>query len=708
MEFVGFQRELPPGIWIILWVVFIGITLWSYYKTKELNWNQKIFLGLLRVSALTLLLILLLNPIFFTRSTENRSSQFLVLLDKSESTSLLKGSYNGLNSYNEILDILYKPPVDVEFESYGFGSVLKPHSVTDSLVTRDADTRILDAIEQVASLDQQKDGVILVSDGIITDRNDPSFEVQGLNMPFYVIGLGDTSNVRDISISEVQRNSIGYYESTHSLEILIQANGFENQSTNLVVFNDSEEQINKIPITFSSSLQSLIVPVSLDLNDLGLQKYTIRVEALSGEWTTINNEISTTINVIDNTVEILHIASQIHPDVGMIRRLIATNPQLKLSTWTLNANGEILEELDVAPLISPDIIIWHGVLSTNVNNNDYIRPFLTDEIPSLYLHIPSPETSSNNPLLNSDIIPDNWLFTSIGNVQIQHQYENSNNPIVNNLTTLSGTNPSLTALLNSDIDYARPVINARYIGNGSVIPVLYAEENNTIRKAYISAWNWFLFSQSIREEERAYVDQLFTNLLFWLANDPNNDLFEITTSRNSYSIFDEVHFDASLRNEQSQPDNDASVEVLIYTNDDSNSNPINNIQLIPEGQGQYSGSLDLALEGTYRYQAIVRKNGAEIVRKDGEFVIQDSNKEFIETTQNTALLKTIATNSEGTYFDFSKMDTFWADLSEQGKLEGKTLEKESYWYPVQHIFWFILVLVFLGFEWFFRKWWNLV
>lgn len=708
MEFVGFQRELTPGIWIILWVVFVGITLWSYYKTNELNWNQKIFLSLLRFSAITLLLILLLNPIFFTRSAEYRSSQFLVLLDKSESTSLLKGSYNGLNSYRDVLDNLYDPPVDVEFESYGFGSVLRSHAITDSLITRDADTRILDAIEQVASLDQEKDGIILVSDGIITDRNDPIFEVQGLNMPFYVIGLGDTSKVRDISISEVQRNSIGYYESTHSLEILIQANGFENQSTNLVVLNDSGDQIDKIPITFSSPLQSLIIPISLNLNNLGLQKYTIRIEALGGEWTTINNEMSTTINVIDNTIEILHIASLIHPDVGMIRRLIATNPQMKLSTWTLDTKGEILEELADAPLTSPDIIIWHGVLSTNVYNNEYIRPLLNDAIPSLYLHIPSPITTSNNPLSNSGKIPDNWLFTSVGNVQIQQDYETSNNPIVDNMTTLSGTNPSLTALLNSDIDYARPIINARYIGDGSVMPVLYTEENNDHRKAYIAAWNWFLFSQSIRDEERTFVDQLFTNLLFWLSNDPSNDLFEITTSRTSYSIFDEVHFDASLRNEQSQPDNDASVEVLIYSNDDSNSNPINNIQLVPEGQGQYSASLDLAFEGTYKYQAIVRKNGAEIDRKDGEFVIQDSNKEFIETAQNTTLLTTIASNSGGEFFDFSKMDTFWANLSEQGKLEGKTLEKESYWYPVQHIFWFILVLIFLGFEWFFRKWWNLV
>lgn len=709
MEFIGFQRDLSVLLWVVSWLLFTGVSLWTYAKTKELQWNQKVILSLLRTATLTLLLVLLLNPIFLSKTTENQSPNFLLLLDKSESTSLLKGMYQGKHSYREVVDVLKAPPVHVEFETYAFGSSLTPFSLKDSLITEDRETRILDAIEQISSLDDPKDGVIMVTDGIITDRNDPSFEIQQLNRPFYVIGLGDTSKVKDLSISEVQGNRLGYFESTHTLNVFIQASGLKDQSSNLRVTDKSGNIIQEVPLRFSSPQQSFMIPISLELREVGLQTYTIRVEEIQGEWTFINNELSTTINVIDNSIEVLHVASSIHPDVGMIRRLIATNPQMNLTTWTLDNDGRILEDLNNLPKTTPDLVVWHGAFSPSSEQLGTYLPYLSDQIPRLYLHLPTPLSRLNNLGTPSDIIPDQWLYSPYGAVQLEQAISNTDHPILESVSDLTATHPPLEALLNSEIDLAQSVLNARYIGDESKISILHAEELNSVRKAYVSAWNWFLFSQSLRIEERNYVDQLFTNLLFWLSNDPNNDVFEITTTRYSYNKFDDVIFNATLQNEQSKADDEASIELIIYRSDDEqNANPIANIQLLPEGQGQYSAAMQLGIEGSYNYQAIVRKKGLEIVREMGEFVLHDSNSEYIETYQNTSLLTKIASNTGGAFFDFTDLDTFWSTLDDVGKLELQTINKEQYWYPVQHILWFIFVLVLLGVEWLLRKWWNLV
>ena len=72
-----------------------------------------------------------------------------------------------------------------------------------------------------------------------------------------------------------------------------------------------------------------------------------------------------------------------------------------------------------------------------------------------------------------------------------------------------------------------------------------------------------------------------------------------------------------------------------------------NIQLTPSGSGEYTGTIDIDEEGIFSYSAIVRKNGVEMHRSFAQFIIQQSNDEFVVTRRDNALLGRISSQTGG-------------------------------------------------------------
>ena len=188
-----------------------------------------------------------------------------------------------------------------------------------------------------------------------------------------------------------------------------------------------------------------------------------------------------------------------------------------------------------------------------------------------------------------------------------------------------------------------------------------------------------------------------------------------------------------MLNDSRQPENDASVEILIYeqesmnavlSSDDlletqisTNNAPKDkyertelhsNIQLTPLGSGEYTGTIDIDEEGIFSYDAIVRKNGAEVTRNSGQFIIQKSNDEFVVTSRNNSLLQRIATETDGYFVEYNEIELLRDSMQTTGLFESVDILVEEYFYPVQKVFWFFIVLILLGLEWFGRKSYGLL
>ena len=77
MEFVGFQHSFPVFLLSLIWLGSILLIWWSYSKEKKLD--SKIGLGLstLRTLSVSILFLLILNPIFFSSDLKNSPQKMM-------------------------------------------------------------------------------------------------------------------------------------------------------------------------------------------------------------------------------------------------------------------------------------------------------------------------------------------------------------------------------------------------------------------------------------------------------------------------------------------------------------------------------------------------------------------------------------------------------------------------------------------------------
>ena len=349
--------------------------------------------------------------------------------------------------------------------------------------------------------------------------------------------------------------------------------------------------------------------------------------------------------------------------------------------------------------------------------------------------------------LNSSIWDpmNNWFDNSVGRFQLNantnetsapvnaNSLTSSRHPIVADIPRLTESTPSLSGILSRPLSLYDTIINARYVGDQEVFPAIQVKQFSSSRTVLVSHWNWYLFYQSSRDQLRNYVDQMFSNVIYWVNSNPNEDNIQINTSRTTYSVNESVQFNATLLNDSGQPENDASVEILIYehnsmdavlSSDDvletqisTNNAPKDtfegtelrsNIQLTPSGSGEYTGTIDINEEGIFSYDAIVRKNGTEVTRNSGQFIVQKSNDEFVVTSRNNSLLQRIATETDGFFVVYDEIELLRDSMQTTGLFESVDILVEEYFYPVQKVVWFFFVLILLGLEWFARKWYGLL
>ena len=743
MEFVGFQHSFPVFLLSLIWLGTTLLIWWSYSKETILDSKIRFGLSLLRTLSVSILFLLVFNPIFFNSDLQKSPQNLMVLLDSSESMSLNKGDYKGASTYSSLLDELQQLEQQLNIDWYQFGNFVRPSSSIDSISLIDSDSRLTQAIQQVQALKKDFQGVLLVSDGIHNSTIDASIEAELTGLPFYVVAMGDTNGVQDASIVDVKRNSLGYLNTYHEFSVSIQVDGYANEQLTLSMSDLMGNVLESTTLEVTTSGQRIVHIFRVYLKEIGLQSFRFSIEALENEWTLMNNELRTSVQVIDDQIDVVHIAYQVHPDVRMIRNIVSTNPQMRLHTVTLQRDGSYLET-DLDEDLVADVVIIHGEPWVDILELTEKIGLELSSMPMVYLHIPSPIKSR---LLNFSVWDpmNNWFDNSVGRFQLTasnnetlppvnaNSLASSRHPIIADIPRLTESTPSLSGILSPPLSLYDPIINARYVGNQEVYPTIQVQQFNSSRTVLVSHWNWYLFYQSSRNQLRQYVDQLFSNMIYWVNSNPNEDNIQISTSRTTYSVNESVQFNATLLNDSGQPENDASFEILIYEHDSMHavlrSDDIletqmstynapkykyeqtdlrSNIQLTPSGSGEYTGTIDIDEEGIFSYDAIVRKNGTEVTRNSGQFIVQKSNDEFVVTSRNNLLLQRIATETDGFFVEYNDIELLRDTMRTTGLFETVDILVEEYFYPVQEVFWFFIVLILLGLEWFGRKRYGLL
>lgn len=699
MEFQGFQSAYSTLFVVLFAIALIAIAFISYRRQQSLSPKIQLLLSSIRSVTFILLMLLVLNPFFFSSSEEEQNPKILFLFDNSESVTISKGDYAGIVDYEALLDNLaINQPTGVEADYFSFGSTVRQIQNVDSLYYNEPATNLINAITQVQELAADYSAAVIISDGIITFGRNPLITASNLDIPIYSIGLGDTSKVRDVTINNIITNATGYTETRHEVEIEIAQNGFEGASAEVNVLNSEGEIISSEVMVFTSSEGVINSKSEFLLENEGLLPFKVEVIPLTNEWSIENNTRSFSIDVQDSKTRVLHVSSEIHPDVKFIRSILSTNPSIELQTLTWIGGNRFVEQI-TPEFDDLDLIILHGdpnqIPSIEINNAIL-------SVPSVYLDLPG---TRRNFSVDSDFVLIRNMGAQVFEMGIFQTANIESHPILEmDEISYDVLAPILSSLRTETIAAdAVTLFNSSFQGIATENPLLSLIERGDLRRVHISAWGWYRLYQSPSKEERNFVSQLFTNIVSWSSNNPDNRRLKISPTKSSFNSAEQVIINASLINESGNPEPGATIEIHISSQDsEERVFNLNNL-----GSGNYSITLDALNTGLFSFTATARKDARIIDEQSGEFIIEHSNVELINTLRNDDLLNAISNETRGKFYPFNASENFWSDIQLANLLDRKSVTIESYHYPVRSFFWFILVILLLGVEWVLRKHYSL-
>ncbi|HIG58302.1 MAG TPA: hypothetical protein EYQ21_02720 [Flavobacteriales bacterium] len=695
--------DAPLWKWILCGGVALVLTLLRYAigsdgpSKKWMRWG----LGLVRLSVLSVLCFLLLEPILKTITEEVEPSTVIIVHDGTSSQWVGKDSTENRLALLEWVNKAPKPFIEkgFEVESYIFGTQLfglNNNEFGDSLENYPLSF-------DFPRTDISSAGVVFTTDGLSNRGRDPEFGSQLLEVPHYFVGTGDTSSVRDIQVADILCNEVAYLGNKFPLEAKIKARGFDGESVKTSIHINGELREEKV-WSINSDIDSENIKFEVDASATGTFKIEVR-SRLIGEQTealTVNNSKVTFIDVLESKRQVLIVAHAPHPDVSAIRNAVSANKHQRVEVVFANdlLNFENSRE---NTLPQHDILILHNIPNISSPLPSSVSEVIVSDIPILFIGGAISDLSQL-PLERTGVIIENsdLLETVDGGY--------------NSGVSLFSTPESLASYL---MDW--PPLNTTFgkvKSSGSLEVLLYQtlgalktqwplwafNKDATGRRSGIilgdGIWRWRM-QNFLRDENFDVFDDLINGSIQYLVSLDDIRRFRIEApsklDEDERLRFSAQVYDASLR-----PTTNVDISLTLR-----NENNREFDYYFSVSENRYRLDCGRLTPGEYTWNSSCILDG-EIHEEKGSFVITELKAEMSSLPANHGLLKRLSLKSGGEYVgSLNTLDvnnSKWSDkILEQIKKRDILHEFTERLDLVRYdtILW--LVLIALSLEWVVRR-----
>lgn len=696
--FQGYNPLIPILIWTAIVLISFGVALWSYSYLVSVPVWKKWTLVTLRGAVFAILALLLLNPFFIDERVDRSNPQVNIYLDNSQSISVERGDYEGTDSYREIKNRIteqLEDHIDVNF--FLFDADVREGREIDA---EGAVTNLQSVVEH--QLEQQESivGSILLSDGIYTQGRNPIYSAQNLPTPIFTVPVGDTTDVMDVLIADIEYNSVSYTNTEQQFRVQVQQDGFEGETATLQFLKEGD-LIDSEEITFPESTSSHIIEFTDRHQDEGFYDYEFNIPGLEGEFTLQNNREQFTVEVLDEKTKIVSLAFEIHPDVASIRRLVATDQQNEL-VYATRLLGGGLTGTDPTELDSkPDLIILHGLPEPGDPLLDWVRQ--QNDVPVAYFLLPSAQqhhTGIDDPdfLTHSITNPRQALI----NIHLKQELEPYSHPLLEFSVQDYRRFPTLTTFRSEF--RTPPLVEILFTGEfqreETGIPVILTETAGSRRLAGINAFGWHRFETTPNEAVSTFFTRFFTDIISWTATSPDHRNLTIEPVKPTFTETEEIEIRATLVNERQEPETDATIELQLRSVQDDETRTF----LMSHNRGgNYRVNVGNLPQGSYAVEGVAMKGERQMGSGQARFDVSRSMVEFVNTKRDDNLLQQLSIRSGGEFLgDYSLVPMYeYLRENQLGQVVETTSEETRY--LSNHPFWFIIAILLLTGEWILRR-----
>ncbi|MCU0428990.1 MAG: VWA domain-containing protein [Cytophagaceae bacterium] len=675
------------SLWYLpLCILLAGGYAWLLYSAKS-PWSKRWNYGLaaLRFTLVSLLLFLLLGPLLKHIRTTQENPIVVLAIDDSKSIDFGNSKaqqQQWLQDLRKLREALSARSIDWQQRSLS-----GKNNQLDSLNPEHPFTSLSDLLKitQNDFENQNVAGILVLSDGIINQGSDPSW--QTYRYPIHGIGVGDTVAKKDILIKSLLYNKLTYKNSTFPIVAEIQQQGFGNQTVQVQLWNgDKLLATNLLALQGKESLQRSEFRATA--TETGLLHYRVEVKPLPGEYTTRNNVSHAYLEVLENKEKILILAAAPHPDIKAIRAALEKKENYEVSlhipgihTWK--------EE-------SFDLVIFHQFPDAYGQAKNLLDKFIQQETSIFFILGGQSNLSAFNNLnkviqLQTRGAQKDLVTAAFNDNFLRYSMDGNQKALFKDLPPLQIPYGEYSLKEGTD------VILYQRIGTVTSNRPLLAI-NTLYRQAVLAGeglWQWRYHEYVLNEQQEA-VDQLLAQTAQLLSGKNDKRKFRIQTTQQEYGLGESVVFEAELYNDLYQPiyGNRIGLEIRNEKNEKTSYE-------FAVGESNNRFDVNGLGEGIYRYTASTQLNG-KTESANGQFIVKASQLEAIQTTADHFLLRNLAEKNGGTFVRSDRIAALeQAILASDPKPILHSQEELTEAMELPWLFWILLSLAVT--EWAVRK-----
>ena len=654
-----------PSYWIILCLTFSILLSFILYhdKVSKRILKKNLVSFLLRLFGLFFISLLFLEPISKSFVYKDDDPIFLVFVDATQSVINydLRNQVKAFNSnHAEDLDIK-----TFHFSNKVYSELPKNYNGKETNINS-----VFDFVKK-KYLRKNVEGLLLISDGIFNLGKNPIYNEIVSIFPVHCIGVGDTSQITDIRIENVNYNPISFQNSIVTLELILSAKNLSGKNFDAkLISNGKNVQSFNFSVNEKDFYEKIIYKVELDSS--GLKQFRFEVDSFENEKIISNNSYDIAIDVIKSEYKILMLYDNVHPDASTIGRSIESD---------INIDFEILSVAEENIEFSKyDLILFSGIKDLEKLICEKIKE---SEIPLLFL-------SNNGENLFKNFFDDINFNLSDDFFEVKASFDTnfSSFKIDKNLINQFKNGPSLSTNKLTVTGIKRPDIifkqNVNGITNGN--PLILIERYSTSRGIFLAQnfWRQRIYDYELNDNYLKF-DKFILDICksLILSNRENNISVEYDRMIDINSTF---NLKLKKFNKNFELDNN---EDLYFECTNNFGDTIK--RKITKNKDYYLLNLKLESIGKYTFKVFSEDT---LSYHSSSFIVQDIDYENKYTQANHRLLKQISEKSNGTfhnYSDFKLLDEFISKKKFVSESEIELVNNED----IKKNEWILLILLLI-------------
>lgn len=680
--------------WFIVLCLAVGAGYAALLYSARAPWSRAINYALagLRFVVVSFLCFLLLSPFIKTTTTRTEEPTVVLAVDNSQSVSL----FTPRPALTQLTSGL--PKLAAALREKGFRvetrtltkAVTAPDSLRFTASRTDLNKLLADSRE--ANAERNLAGVVLVSDGLVNQGQEPQFAE--FNFPVFSVALGDTIAKKDLRLSDLVYNRVAFSGNKFPLEAEIGYEGYAG-GTATVEVREGGRVLESRRVVLPAGRRRVKATFQLTAPAPGKRRYEVRIVPQAGEFTTLNNARTAFIDIVKGKLRVLLAGAAPHPDLKSLRAAILANNNFDL---TLAVAG-------VGPPLPAgttfDVAVLHQLPSRGGLGQELLARVRAAKVPVLYVLGAQSDYPAYNQLnaglsvqprgtQTDEVTPlPNPGFARLPldaeSQQRLRQYPPVPVPF-GDLRLGSGAEAALWQQVGRLPTQKPLLVFGSSAGAGPRAATLLAE----------NTWQWRLEEAIAHDNRPEAYDRLISRTLQLLTQNANKKRLDVYPTQDVFGTQDDVTLGAETYNAVYERIYDQRITLTLT--DSARRERTVSFANAPDGSPLHLGPLPA---GLYRYQARATLAG-QAQQASGELLVQNQPLEAQESKADHRLLAQLSRRSGGQLYYPSQLDKLAGDIA-KANFKPQLSSEEDLRDLINLKWLFFALIALLAAEWATRK-----